>query len=135
MFCRVRTPGGKYVYQYDKKPGKAPACGDCKTRLPGCAVSRPYALHRLSKPKKRVMSSYGGSLCHKCVRERIVRAFLIEEQKIVVKVLKAQKAAQKSRAKSPKVPKVVAKPTPAPAPKTQSKPPSKPKTGGKTKSK
>ena len=29
-------------------------------------------------------------LSHKAVREKIVRAFLIEEQKIVMKVLKAQ---------------------------------------------
>jgi large subunit ribosomal protein L34e len=29
---------------------------------------------------------YGGHLCHSVVRERIVRAFLIEEQKIVKKV-------------------------------------------------
>ena len=31
-----------------------------------------------------------GVLSHKAVREKIVRAFLIEEQKIVNKVLKAQ---------------------------------------------
>ena len=34
--------------------------------------------------------AYGGVLSHKAVREKIVRAFLIEEQKIVMKVLKAQ---------------------------------------------
>ena len=34
--------------------------------------------------------AYGGVLSHKAVREKMVRAFLIEEQKIVVKVLKAQ---------------------------------------------
>ncbi|KAL7635744.1 UNVERIFIED_CONTAM: hypothetical protein RMT77_013561 [Armadillidium vulgare] len=116
----VRTPGGKYVYQYDKKPGKAPACGDCKTRLPGCAVARPYELSRISKPNKRVMRSYGGTLCHRCVRERIVRAFLIEEQKIVVKVLKAQKAANKSKAK------IVKPDKPAPATTTSGKTQSKP---------
>lgn len=31
-----------------------------------------------------------GSKCGGCVRTRVVRAFLIEEQKIVAKVLKAQ---------------------------------------------
>ncbi|KAH0515316.1 60S ribosomal protein L34 [Microtus ochrogaster] len=45
---------------------------------------------RLSKTKKYVSRAYGGSMCAKCVRDRIKRAFLIEEQKIVVKVLKAQ---------------------------------------------
>ena len=36
-----------------------------------------------------------GVLSHKAVREKIVRAFLIEEQKIVMKVLKAQGKAPK----------------------------------------
>ena len=38
--------------------------------------------------------AYGGSRCATCVRQRIVRAFLIEEQKIVKKVLKSQLSAQ-----------------------------------------
>merc|ERR1711915_725393 len=88
----VRTPGGRLVYHYVKKPGKAPRCGNCKVKLKGIAAVRPHKLHRLSYRRKRVSRSYGGNLCHKCVRERIIRAFLIEEQKIVVKVLKAQKA-------------------------------------------
>ena len=37
-----------------------------------------------------LLRAYGGVLSHKAVREKIVRAFLIEEQKIVMKVLKAQ---------------------------------------------
>ena len=37
-----------------------------------------------------MLRAYGGVLSHKAVREKIVRAFLIEEQKIVMKVLKAQ---------------------------------------------
>ncbi|CAL4063578.1 unnamed protein product, partial [Meganyctiphanes norvegica] len=91
----VKTPGGRLVYHYEKKPGKAPACGECKNRLPGIKIARPRELHRLSKRQKHVNRSYGGNLCHKCLRDRIVRAFLIEEQKIVVKVIKAQKAASK----------------------------------------
>ncbi len=39
------------------------------------------------KREKTVSRAYGGSRCHICVRQRIVRAFLIEEQKIVKKVL------------------------------------------------
>ena len=48
---------------------------------------------RLSKCKKNVTRAYGGSRCSHCVRNRIVRAFLIEEQKVVKKVLKTQEAA------------------------------------------
>ncbi|KAK0139881.1 60S ribosomal protein L34 [Merluccius polli] len=52
---------------------------------------------RLSKTKKHVSRAYGGSMCAKSVRDRIKRAFLIEEQKIVVKVLKAQAQSQKTK--------------------------------------
>ncbi|KAK1797006.1 hypothetical protein P4O66_008397 [Electrophorus voltai] len=87
-----RTPGNRIVYLYTKKTGKAPksACGICPGRLRGIRAVRPQVLMRMSKTKKHVSRAYGGSMCAKCVRDRIKRAFLIEEQKIVVKVLKAQ---------------------------------------------
>lgn len=93
-----RTPGNRIVYLYTKKVGKAPksACGVCPGRLRGVRAVRPKVLKRLSKTKKHVSRAYGGSMCAKCVRDRIKRAFLIEEQKIVVKVLKAQAQSQKS---------------------------------------
>jgi hypothetical protein len=49
---------------------------------------RPREYSQVSRPKKTVQRAYGGSRCANCVRDRIVRAFLIEEQKIVKKVLK-----------------------------------------------
>jgi large subunit ribosomal protein L34e len=52
---------------------------------------RPHLYKRLAKNKKNVSRAYGGSRCASCVRMRIVRAFLIEEQKIVKQVLKKQK--------------------------------------------
>uniref|UniRef100_A0A452TTC5 Large ribosomal subunit protein eL34 n=2 Tax=Ursus TaxID=9639 RepID=A0A452TTC5_URSMA len=52
---------------------------------------------RLSKMKKHISRAYGGSICTKCVRDRIKRAFLIKEQKIVVKVFKAQAQSQKAK--------------------------------------
>lgn len=93
-----RTPGNRIVYLYTKKVGKAPksACGVCPGRLRGVRAVRPKVLMRLSKTKKHVSRAYGGSMCAKCVRDRIKRAFLIEEQKIVVKVLKAQAQSQKA---------------------------------------
>merc|ERR1719503_373651 len=42
---------------------------------------------RLKKREKRVNRAYGGSRCAGCVRLRVVRAFLIEEQKCVKNVL------------------------------------------------
>ncbi|KAF4516936.1 hypothetical protein B566_EDAN008025 [Ephemera danica] len=96
----VRTPGGRLVYQYLKKPKKAPRCGQCKERLRGIKPARPMEKSRIKRHKKTVRRAYGGVMCHRCVKERIVRAFLIEEQKIVVKVLKAQQAATKSKVKA-----------------------------------
>lgn len=37
--------------------------------------------------EKTVSRAYGGSRCHTCVRQRIVRAFLIEEQKVGKKMI------------------------------------------------
>ncbi|BFZ02771.1 hypothetical protein BsWGS_05810 [Bradybaena similaris] len=90
-----KTPGGKLVYLYQKKLAKTPICGDYKTKLRGVRSVRPHKLSALSKRQKTVTRAYGGSLCHKAVRERIIRAFLIEEQKIVARVLKAQEASKK----------------------------------------
>jgi hypothetical protein len=39
-----------------------------------------------SKPKKTVHRAYGGHLAAGVVKSRIIRAFLVEEQKIVKKV-------------------------------------------------
>merc|ERR1712117_450052 len=93
----VKTPGGRLVYHYTKKLGTIPKCGDCKVKLHGIRPSRPMQRTTMTKRYKTVSRTYGGSRCHKCVRSRIVRAFLIEEQKIVVKVLKAQAATSKSK--------------------------------------
>ncbi|CAO3665220.1 unnamed protein product [Umbelopsis vinacea] len=69
----VKTPGGKLNLQYEKKAAKAPRCGDCGVTLPGVVGLRPREYAQVSKTKKHN-------------RPRI----LIEEQKIVKKVLKSQ---------------------------------------------
>merc|ERR1712117_16804 len=80
----VRTPGGKLTFQYLKKRPSVPKCPMTGLALKGVKRSR------LSLRQKKVYRAYGGVLSHKAVREKIVRAFLIEEQKIVAKVLKNQ---------------------------------------------
>ena len=49
----------------------------------------------MAHSKKTVHRAYGGVLSGGAVRDRIVRAFLVEEQKIVKKVLKLQAAKDK----------------------------------------
>lgn len=101
------------MYLYVKKPRSVPKCGQCKEKLKGITPTRPSERPRMSRRLKTVSRTFGGVLCHRCLRERIIRAFLIDEQK-VVKVLKA---AQASTVKAPRPAKVV-KPTPKPAAKT-----------------
>jgi len=49
----------------------------------------------MTKRTKTVSRPYGGVLCAGAVRERIIRAFLIEEQQIANKILKAKSAVAK----------------------------------------
>ncbi|TRM67196.1 ribosomal protein L34Ae [Schizophyllum amplum] len=86
----VKTPGGKLVVHYIQKPATVPKCGDCGLALQGIPALRPRQYATVSKRIKSVQRAYGGSRCSDCVRSRIVRAFLIEEAKIVKKVLKAK---------------------------------------------
>merc|ERR1711865_1106011 len=89
----VKTPGGKLTFHILKKKAKGPACGDCGKVLIGIPRLRPVEYRRLKKREKRVNRAYGGSRCAHCVRQRVVRAFLIEEQKCVKQVL-AEKMSQ-----------------------------------------
>mmetsp|Transcript_141787 Transcript_141787/g.200816 ORF Transcript_141787/g.200816 Transcript_141787/m.200816 type:complete len:126 (+) Transcript_141787:65-442(+) len=89
----VKTPGGRAVFQVLKKKAKGPHCGDCGKALIGLPRLRPIEYMRLKQREKRVNRAYGGSRCADCVRNRIVRAFLIEEQKCVKQVL-AEKLSQ-----------------------------------------
>ena len=101
-FKVVKTPGGKLVAQYLTKHAEVPHCGDCGTDLHGLKAYRPYVRHSLSKRHKTVSRAYGGSRCARCVRNRIVRAFLKEEKKKVKAVLAAAKAPKKVAKKATK---------------------------------
>eukprot|EP00163_Fabomonas_tropica_P025260 TRINITY_DN4356_c0_g3_i1.p2 TRINITY_DN4356_c0_g3~~TRINITY_DN4356_c0_g3_i1.p2 ORF type:complete len:116 (-),score=31.50 TRINITY_DN4356_c0_g3_i1:72-419(-) len=93
----VKTPGGKNVFQYVTKKAKGPSCGDCGGNIIGVPALRPVAYSKLSKNKKTVARAYGGSRCASCVRDRIVRAFLVGEQKIVKAVLKKAAASKEDK--------------------------------------
>jgi large subunit ribosomal protein L34e len=89
----VRTPGNKLVYHYLSK--KVKSVSNPKflggAALPGIRQLRAPQKKNAKKNEKSVSRAYGGVLSHDLVRERIVRAFLIEEQKIVKRVLKQKK--------------------------------------------
>mmetsp|Transcript_21571 Transcript_21571/g.20857 ORF Transcript_21571/g.20857 Transcript_21571/m.20857 type:complete len:118 (-) Transcript_21571:70-423(-) len=83
----IKTPGGRYAVQYISKMRKGVLCGDCHIPLPGIKHMDSQGFKNAKKREKTVSRAYGGSRCHTCVKQRVVRAFLIEEQKIVKKVL------------------------------------------------
>ncbi|KAL7487317.1 hypothetical protein ACHAW6_012914 [Cyclotella cf. meneghiniana] len=90
----IRTPGGRHVAQKIVKTTKGPRCSDCKCSLPGIKHLKNSAYKNLKKRERTVSRAYGGSACGGCVRQRIVRAFLLEEQKAVKKLL-AERANKK----------------------------------------
>ncbi|EEB06798.1 60S ribosomal protein L34 [Schizosaccharomyces japonicus yFS275] len=84
----IKTPGNNLRSLHIKKQGKIPRCGDTGVPLQGIPAMRPREFARLSRTKKTVQRAYGGCLSANAVKDRIVRAFLIEEQKIVKQKLK-----------------------------------------------
>ena len=95
----VKTPGGKLVARYIAKKGTAPKCAETGKPLAGIPALRPYQYSSIPKHKRSVSRPYGGMLCAGAVRERILRAFILEESKIVKKMLveKAKKAKGKGK--------------------------------------
>jgi len=84
---KVKTPGGQVIAHHTSKKAKGPQCGVCHKPLSGVPQLRPHLYKLLKKRERRVSRAYGGSICGQCVRERIIRAFLIEEVKIVKRVI------------------------------------------------
>merc|ERR1719432_355106 len=71
-FRPVKTPGGKLVLHLIKKHTKG-------TAMQGVKVARPNDFRRMTSSKRTVSRAYGGVLTGSEVRDRIMRAFLIEE--------------------------------------------------------
>nr|ABK21342.1 unknown [Picea sitchensis]ABK21936.1 unknown [Picea sitchensis]ABK26150.1 unknown [Picea sitchensis]ABK26719.1 unknown [Picea sitchensis]ACN40477.1 unknown [Picea sitchensis] len=98
----LKTPGGRLIYQTAKKRASGPKCPVTGKRIHGIPHLRPaeYKRSRLSRNRRTVNRAYGGVLSGSAVRDRIIRAFLVEEQKIVKKVLKIQKNKEKQTTRS-----------------------------------
>merc|ERR1712110_1141886 len=97
-----KTPGGKLVFLYTGKRGTVAKCGDTGKPLQGVKAHRPTQLQpgRTTRRAKTVSRAYGGCVSAQSLKRRITRAFLIEEQKIVTKVMKAQAEAEAAAKKS-----------------------------------
>jgi large subunit ribosomal protein L34e len=83
----VRTPGGALKAKRRYKTSKGPKCSDCPLMIQGVKHIKSTKYVGLKKRERTVSRAYGGSCCAPCVKQRIMRAFLLEEQKAVKKVL------------------------------------------------
>merc|ERR1712019_184347 len=94
---KVKTPGGKLTFHYVAKKSNPAVDPMTKQILNGVPVLRPAkgSKNLTNKKDRTVHRPYGGVLSGANVKSRIVRAFLIEEQKIVKKVLKLQEKKSK----------------------------------------
>ncbi|KAG5490265.1 hypothetical protein JKF63_06619 [Porcisia hertigi] len=94
----VRTPGNKLVMQKRSKRSQGihtPWVLGHK-RLGGTKALRHIDARLASRHEKSVSRAYGGVLSHDQVRDRVVRAFLVEEQRIVKQALKEHKKMKRS---------------------------------------
>eukprot|EP01015_Nassula_variabilis_P025932 TRINITY_DN512_c0_g1_i1.p1 TRINITY_DN512_c0_g1~~TRINITY_DN512_c0_g1_i1.p1 ORF type:complete len:113 (+),score=15.44 TRINITY_DN512_c0_g1_i1:19-357(+) len=90
---KVKTPGSRITVQYYRKNSNARKCPITGQQLTGIPVLRPYQYKFLKRRERTVSRAYGGNLSGLAVRDKIIRAFLIEEVKIVKRVM-AQKTKQ-----------------------------------------
>ena len=99
---KVKTPGGVLVGHVITKKSRGVICGGCNLKLPGIKKMKATAYKNTKKRERRVSRAYGGALCGRCVKDRIVRGFLIEEQKIVKKMLMEKAMGRVKAAKAAK---------------------------------
>ena len=80
----VKTPGGRLVAQYIRKtPGGVRSNCPLGTKLTGLKKLGNTKYKNLSKTQRRICRPYGGVLTPAQTKENILRAFLLEEVKIV----------------------------------------------------
>jgi large subunit ribosomal protein L34e len=58
--------------QYKKRKPARAKCASCGNLLHGVPAERPYKLHKLSKTERRPERPFGGMLCSRCARQRII---------------------------------------------------------------
>ena len=95
---KLRTPGGQLVAQYVRKNAKGVQTAvKTNAKLTGLPRLRNAQYKNLARCKRTVSRPYGGVLTPQDVKDKILRAFLIEEVKIVKQVVKNQKEANKPK--------------------------------------
>ena len=70
-----KGPGARVSLQYKKKKPNAAKCGTCGAMLKGIPRATPLKMGSMAKTMKRPQRPYGGVLCSKCLRTKIVEKF------------------------------------------------------------
>ena len=88
----IRTPGNRLVMQARGKRSQGTHCPWVlgHKRLAGTKALGHFDRRTKAGYNNRVSRPYGGVLTHEQVRDRIVRAFLVEEQRVARKVTAAE---------------------------------------------
>jgi len=69
----VKTPGGETRLTYRKRKESKQQCGECGADLKGIPRVK---ISKLSKTQRRPERPYGGVLCSKCMRKKMVEKVL-----------------------------------------------------------
>ncbi len=67
-----KVPGGRTVIHYEPRKPKQAKCGSCGKALHGIPRELPSKFRNLPKSQKRPERPYGGVLCSKCMRQKIL---------------------------------------------------------------
>ena len=67
-----KVPGGATKLHYKKQKPKVAKCGSCGTGLKGVPREFPFRMRNMPKTFKRPERPYGGVLCSKCMRLKIL---------------------------------------------------------------
>lgn len=67
-----KVPGGDTHLHYKKQKPQPAKCGNCGTNLKGVPREFPFRMRKMPKTFKRPERPYGGVLCSKCMRARIL---------------------------------------------------------------
>ena len=75
----VKTPGGRNVVHYRARKPSAAKC-KCGAVLKGVPRERPAKMMKMSKSKKTVSRPYGGNLCSKCMRLKMIEKARVDKK-------------------------------------------------------
>lgn len=67
-----KVPGGDTHLHYKKQKPQPAKCGNCGTNLKGVPREFPFRMRKMPKTFKRPERPYGGVLCSRCMRAKIL---------------------------------------------------------------